>query len=342
MVLESFKNKQQKAEQPLIRSDQGDTFENTLRPSCFDEYIGQSDTKRDLKVLITAAKERKESIDHVLLHGPPGLGKTTLANIIGKELGVSIRVTSGPALEKQGDVASIISNLQENDILFIDEIHRLKPTVEEILYTAMEDFGIDIVLGKGPAAKSMRINLPKFTLVGATTKVSMLSAPLRDRFGAVYRLEFYSLEEIKDIIIRSAKVLAVDINNEAAMRLAESARRTPRIANRLLKRVRDYAQVNGQNTIKESDVKYCLKQLGIDCIGLDKHDRDILSTIIDKFEGGPVGLSTLSAATGEDQNTVEDVYEPYLIQLGFLERTARGRLVTKKALNHLRKSQITK
>jgi Holliday junction DNA helicase RuvB len=315
-------------------------LEVSLRPQSLNEYIGQQQLKDNLGLLIEASKIRKEALDHILFHGPPGLGKTTLANIIGKELKVGVRVTSGPALEKPGDLASIITNLKENDILFIDEIHRLRPAVEEILYTAMEDFGIDIVLGKGPGAKAMRLKLPKFSLVGATTKMSMLSSPLRDRFGALFKLEFYELADLKKIIERSAKILNCEIDEESATKLAKSARNTPRIANRLLKRVRDFAQVEGSNVIDMKITQKCLKALGIDELGLDNQDRAILNAIIDKFRGGPVGLGTLAAAISEDEDTVEDVYEPFLMQLGFLERTNRGRAVTERAYGHLGLSKI--
>lgn len=310
-------------------------FENRLRPHSFDEFIGQRTVKRNVKISIQAAQNRGEGLDHVLIHGAPGLGKTTLANIIAHEMGTDIKVTSGPALEKQGDVASIISNLKEHDILFIDEIHRLKPVVEEVMYTAMEDYGIDIIIGKGPSARNMRIDLPKFTLIGATTKVSMLSSPLRDRFGSVYKLEFYTDEDVKDIILRSSKILGCEISEVEASVLAKSARQTPRIANRLLKRVRDYAEVHNKGIIDRETVDLALKALGVDKIGLDNMDREILSIIIEKFNGGPVGLNTLSAASCEEESTLEDIYEPFLIQLGFLDRTSRGRIATEKAYKHL-------
>lgn len=310
-------------------------FENNLRPKSFEEYIGQDSIKKNLKIAIAAAKKRGETLDHILLHGSPGLGKTTLSAIIASEMGANIKVTSGPALEKQGDVAAIISNLNENDVLFIDEIHRLKPVVEEVLYTAMEDFGIDIVIGKGPSARSVRINLPKFSLIGATTKISMLSSPLRSRFGNVFKLQFYNDDDIRRILVRSASILNCNLTDSVASLLAGSCRQTPRIANRLLKRVRDYADVKNKSIIDTSTLTEALSAVGVDELGLDHADREILLTIIDKFSGGPVGLNTLSAAISEEQDTIEDIYEPFLIKLGFLERTARGRIATKKAYDHL-------
>ena len=309
--------------------------EINLRPQKLEEYIGQEEIKKNLGIFMSAAKKRGESLEHVLLHGPPGLGKTTLAHIIAHEMGVNIRITSGPALEKQGDVASIITNLRDGDILFIDEIHRLKPVVEEVLYTAMEDYGIDLIIGKGPSARSMRLKLPKFTLIGATIKMSMLSSPLRDRFGTLFHLDFYTHEDIEKIIIRSSKILNVTIDNEAAARLARSTRQTPRIANRLLRRVRDFADVHGRNLVDLQTVEETLAALRVDDLGLDKTDREILKTIIEKFRGGPVGLNTIAAATSEEEETVESVYEPFLLKLGFLERTPRGRTVTRRAYEHL-------
>jgi Holliday junction DNA helicase RuvB len=291
--------------------------------------------KQNLRISIEAAKKRKEPLEHILLHGPAGLGKTTLASIIAKEMGANIKVTSGPALEKQGDLAAIISNLKDFDILFIDEIHRIKPVIEEILYSAMEDFGIDIVLGKGPSAKIIRLSLPRFTLIGATTKVSMLSSPLRDRFGHNFRLDFYDEDEIKDILKRSSGILECSLEESARALLAKSSRQTPRIANRLLKRVRDYADYHKKSVIDKVVVIEALKALGIDFQGLDHVDRDILKTIIQKFGGGPVGLNTIAASTSEDQDTIEDIYEPYLIKLGFLDRTPRGRIATPHAYEHL-------
>jgi Holliday junction DNA helicase RuvB len=316
-------------------STDGQVFENKLRPSSFEEYVGQVKVKQNLRISIEAAKKRKEPLEHILLHGPAGLGKTTLASIIAKEMGANIKVTSGPALEKQGDLAAIISNLKDFDILFIDEIHRIKPVIEEILYSAMEDFGIDIVLGKGPSAKIIRLSLPRFTLIGATTKVSMLSSPLRDRFGHNFRLDFYDEDEIKDILKRSSGILECSLEESARALLAKSSRQTPRIANRLLKRVRDYADYHKKSVIDKVVVIEALKALGIDFQGLDHVDRDILKTIIQKFGGGPVGLNTIAASTSEDQDTIEDIYEPYLIKLGFLDRTPRGRIATPHAYEHL-------
>ena len=310
-------------------------IEKGLRPESLDQYVGQSKAKNNLKIFIEAAKSRNEPLDHVLFYGPPGLGKTTLATIIAHEMGVNIKVTSGPAIEKPGEMAAILNNLAENDILFIDEIHRLNRQVEEVLYPAMEDYSIDIMIGKGQGARSIRLDLPKFTLVGATTRAGLLTAPLRDRFGVINKLEFYTVDELKQIIIRSAGLLNVEIDEKGATELARRSRGTPRLANRLLKRVRDFAQVKYDGVITEDVANLALDLLEVDKLGLDKGDRSILETMIDKFDGGPVGLDTLAAALGEDSGTLEDVYEPYLIQNGLLQRTLRGRIATRLAYEHL-------
>ena len=310
-------------------------IESYLRPQLLDDYIGQEKAKEILKVYITAAKERGEALDHVLFYGPPGLGKTTLAGIIANEMHVNIKITSGPAIEKPGEMAAILNNLQEGDVLFVDEIHRLNRQVEEVLYPAMEDYAIDIMIGKGASARSIRLDLPKFTLVGATTRVGMLTAPLRDRFGVIHRLEFYTVEELKRIIARSAKVLDVGIDDAGATALARRSRGTPRLANRLLKRVRDFAQVKYDGYITEDVANYALDLLDVDKCGLDQTDRNLLMTIIERFDGGPVGLDTLAASLSEDSGTIEDVYEPYLLKNGFIQRTPRGRIVTDLAYAHL-------
>lgn len=310
-------------------------IESHLRPQLLDDYIGQEKAKEILKVYITAARERGEALDHVLFYGPPGLGKTTLAGIIANEMHVNIKITSGPAIEKPGEMAAILNNLQEGDVLFVDEIHRLNRQVEEVLYPAMEDYAIDIMIGKGASARSIRLDLPKFTLVGATTRVGMLTAPLRDRFGVIHRLEFYTVEELKRIIARSAKVLDVGIDDAGATVLARRSRGTPRLANRLLKRVRDFAQVKYDGYITEDVANYALDLLDVDKCGLDQTDRNLLMTIIERFDGGPVGLDTLAASLSEDSGTIEDVYEPYLLKNGFIQRTPRGRIVTDLAYAHL-------
>lgn len=315
-------------------------IENNLRPLSLEDYIGQEKVKRNLKVYIEAAKERGDSLDHVLFYGPPGLGKTTLAGIIANEMGTHLKVTSGPAIEKPGEMAAILNNLQEGDVLFVDEIHRLNRQVEEVLYPAMEDYEIDIMIGKGATARSIRLELPKFTLVGATTRAGLLSAPLRDRFGVVSHLEFYSVKELETIIIRSASVLNVDIDTKGAHELARRSRGTPRLANRLLKRVRDFAQVKYDGRITGEVADYALNLLDVDKDGLDRNDRLILQTIIGKFGGGPVGIETLAASIGEDSDTLEDVYEPYLIQNGFINRTPRGRVATPAAYANLGVEQI--
>lgn len=312
-----------------------DTEETSLRPKKFEEYIGQEKVRSNLSVFIEAAKKRNEPLDHVLLYGPPGLGKTTLAGIIAAEMGVNLRITTGPAIEKAADLAGLLTNLNDNDVLFIDEIHRLNRAVEEILYPAMEDFAFDIIMGKGPAARSLRLDLPKFTLVGATTRAGLLTAPLRDRFGVISRLEMYTPEELSRIVKRSANILQVEIDEKGAHEIALRSRGTPRIANRLLKRVRDFAEVKGDGVITGSISQVALDALEVDKLGLDNIDRNLLTTIIVKFSGGPVGLDTLAAATGEEHTTIEDVYEPYLIQLGFISKTPRGRIAMPLAYEHL-------
>lgn len=314
--------------------DEDNDIEYGLRPRRLDEYVGQDKVKANLEIYIQAARERKEALDHVLLYGPPGLGKTTLAGIIANEMGVNIRITSGPAIEKAGDLAAILTNLSEHDILFIDEIHRMSRTVEEILYPAMEDYALDIIIGKGPAAKSIRIDLPKFTLIGATTRTGLLTAPLRDRFGVISRLELYSTEDLQKIVMRSAGLLNVEMDSDGAAEIASRSRGTPRIANRFLKRVRDYAQVKYDSKVTWKVADEALRLMEVDELGLDTIDRRMLTTMIESFGGGPVGLDTIAATISEDSTTIEDVYEPYLLQLGFIARTPRGRVATRLAYDH--------
>jgi len=326
-------------ERIITPAEAGDdkTLDLTLRPKKISEFIGQENIKNNLRIFLSAAQKRNEPVEHVLLYGPPGLGKTTLAHVIGNELGANVRVTSGPAIEKSGDLAAILTNMGQGDILFIDEIHRLNKTIEEILYPAMEDYALDIIIGKGPSARTLRLDLPHFTIIGATTKISLLSAPLRDRFGMTYHLDFYEDSDIKKIIERSAKILNIKLPSEPADEIAKRSRRTPRVANRLLKRERDYCQVDGDGNINLDYCRQAFKLLEVDELGLDWVDRKILEVIIDKFGGGPVGLSAIAASTAEDIATVEEVYEPYLMQLGFLDRTPRGRVATETAYKHLGK-----
>ena len=320
---------------PEIESNEEERLENSLRPKTLSEYIGQTKVKENMKIYIEAAKKRGEPLDHVLLYGPPGLGKTTLSNIISNEMNSNIKITSGPAIEKPGDLAALLTNLSEFDVLFIDEIHRLNKSVEEILYPALEDYTLDIIIGKGPSARSIRLDLPKFTLIGATTKAGSLTTPLRDRFGIVERLELYEPEDLKTIVKRSSNILGIEIIEEAAMEIARRSRGTPRIANRILKRVRDYALVLGDGKIDLSMAKIALNKLEIDELGLDETDRNLMTAIIQKYQGGPVGIEALAATTGEELETIEDVYEPYLMQIGFLSRTPRGRIALPAAYEHL-------
>ncbi len=320
----------------VVPEDQ--SLDLTLRPQKLNDFIGQASLKSNLSIVIQAAQMRRESLEHLLLYGPPGLGKTTLAHIIARELGANIKTTSGPAIERAGDVASLLTNLSDGDILFIDEIHRLNKVAEEVLYPALEDGMLDIMVGKGPGARSVRMDLPKFTMIGATTRIGMLSAPLRDRFGLIYHLDYYDSKDLEQIIARSSRILKIKLNADAGSLVASRSRFTPRIGNRLLKRVRDYAQVAGHDTIEARDAESALQMLGIDQYGLDKHDRRLLETMIDSFGGGPVGLNTLAAATGEEQDTIADVHEPFLIRAGFLLRTPKGRQVTDLAYTHLNKS----
>ncbi len=315
-------------------NDEEKRIESHLRPSSFDEYVGQGKIKENLRIYIQAAKKRKDVLDHVIFYGPPGLGKTTLANIIAREMGVNIKATSGPAVERPGDLAAILSNLSEGDVFFIDEIHRLHPTVEEVLYPAMEDFQIDLIIGQGPSARTLKFDLPRFTLVGATTRAGLLTSPLRDRFGVVSRLEFYRPEELKEIILRSSRILRIEIEPEAALEIAARTRGTPRIANRILRRVRDFAEVQSNGTITLAVAKDALSRMEIDAAGFDAIDRRLLLLIIEKFSGGPVGVETLASALGEEKETLEDVYEPYLIQGGYLDRTSRGRMAADMSYRH--------
>ncbi|MFH1631651.1 MAG: Holliday junction branch migration DNA helicase RuvB [bacterium] len=336
-MIESNEKEAKPAQRVVSKSEQEEDqrFEATLRPKRIDEFVGQRDLKANLEILIEAAKGREEPLDHVMLYGNPGLGKTTLAHIIANEMNAQVRITSGPALERVGDLAAILSNLQAGDVLFIDEIHRMNRTIEEVLYPAMEDFALDLVVGKGPSARTLRLGLEPFTIIGATTRLSLLSSPLRDRFGVTYHLDFYNNEEIGQIINRSAGILNIDIDNDTSSTIASRSRRTPRIANRLLRRVRDYSQVRHNNALDSNIANAALDMLAIDPLGLDSADRMILKAIIDTFNGGPVGLTTLAAATQQEPSTIEEIYEPFLLQLGFIERTPRGRTATDRAYKHL-------
>ena len=333
-MIEKTSDKKERVIEPKAKTEE-DQFDLTLRPKSLKDYIGQEKNKEHLKIFLAAAKKRKQPIEHVLLYGPPGLGKTTLAYVLAAEMGVTIKITSGPALERAGDLASLLTNLQNNDILFIDEIHRLPKIVEEVLYPAMEDFCFDIVLGKGPGARSVRLELPRFTIIGATTRVGLLSGPLRDRFGTTLRLDFYEDNEIEQIVKRSAKILGIEMDQSSSEEIAKRARKTPRIANRLLRRVRDFAEVKSDGKITSDLAGKALDMLEVDALGLDRSDRMILLALIEKFQGGPVGINSLAAATSEEEQTISDIYEPYLLRLGFLERTPKGRVATALAYEHL-------
>ena len=334
-MIEKTSEKKERIIEAKTQASVEESFDLTLRPKTLKEYIGQEKNKEHLKIFLAAAKKRKQPIEHVLFYGPPGLGKTTLAYVLANEMGVQIKMTSGPALERAGDLASLLTNLQSHDILFIDEIHRLPKIVEEVLYPAMEDFAFDIVLGKGPGARSVRLELPKFTIIGATTRIGLLSGPLRDRFGSITRLDYYQDEEIEKIVNRSAKILGLAMAEQASREIAKRARKTPRIANRLLRRVRDFAEVKSDGQITEALTSEALDMLEVDSLGLDRNDRMILLALIDKFQGGPVGIGSLAAATSEEEQTIADIYEPYLMRLGFLERTPKGRVATILAYEHL-------
>jgi holliday junction DNA helicase RuvB len=333
-MIEESSAKKERITQPKEQTSE-DQFDLTLRPKNLKEFVGQEKNKEHLKIFLTAAKKRKQPIEHVLLYGPPGLGKTTLAHVLANELGVAIKVTSGPAIERAGDLASLLTNLQDNDILFIDEIHRLPRVVEEVLYPAMEDFRFDIILGKGPGARSVRLDLPKFTIIGATTRIGLISAPMRDRFGVTLRLDFYEAPEIEQIVKRSARILKINVVKEAIAEVAKRSRYTPRIANRLLRRVRDFAEVKADGKVTADLATQALNMLEVDGHGLDRHDRQILLILIEKFQGGPAGINTLAAAMSEEEDTIADIYEPYLMRMGFLERTPKGRIATPLAYEHL-------